>query len=160
MFNKLMHRSIFGLLPLLAVVACVETREAAPTPALVERPAWTVASNYDKRSGNAQALADLAGGKPTKLYWYAFEGEAPHYLTPGLLNCDPDLDTVYSGTNALFASLPDGDFSEGQVYSEFQRNRAVAARGFARSYNRTMFRERSAEIISVCPEVKLDAASE
>jgi hypothetical protein len=111
--------------------------------------------DYNKRSGETEAQADLAAGRPVKLYAHVFNGRAPGYKVPGLLDCNPGLAKGSNG-KALFSPLPDADWQEGETYSAEHYRRAEAANRFAIQYNRAMFRARKLQIVQVCPGARLE----
>ena len=112
------------------------------------------APSYAHRNGEAEARADLARGRPLKLYAHLLNGRAPGFSTPGLPGCDP---RVVGGeaARALFAPLPAADWQEGVRYTHEQQRIAQAARRFARRYNRTIFRARAAQVTRLCPRARL-----
>lgn len=109
---------------------------------------------YGQRNGTTEALADVAAGKPLKLYSHIFGGRIESIHTPGLLDCNP-LSRHSTQGGILFAPLPDADWQEGQAYTDDQNRAASAARSFARQYNRTMFEARRAELLRACPLARL-----
>jgi len=110
---------------------------------------------YAGRNGEAEAQADLAAGKPLKLYAHVSNGRAPGFRAPGLLNCDPTLVGGAEGQR-LFAPLPEADWQEGEKYpAEYYRG-AEAANRFASQYNQMIFQARKAQILRFCPLGRLE----
>ena len=112
------------------------------------------ALSYTERNGKAEARADLARGMPPRLYAHVFNGRAPGFRTPGLLDCDP---RVVAGeeARALFVPLPAADWQEGVQYTDEQQRITQAAQRFAGQYNRTIFRARKAQVTRLCPRARL-----
>lgn len=113
------------------------------------------AQSYAGRNGEVEAQADLAAGKPLKLYAHVSNGRAPGFRAPGLLNCDPAL---VGGTEGqwLFAPLPEADWQEGEKYPAEYYREAEAANRFASQYNQTIFQVRKAQVIRFCPRGRLE----
>jgi hypothetical protein len=118
----------------------------------VAAPAGTALGPWSGRSGEAEALADLANGSTLKLYTHLLAGERAQLRTPGLRNCDPDRSA--RGAGWLFAPIPDADMSESIRYTDEQLSRMRAASAFAKSYNLTIFNHRRATIAQLCPGVE------
>ena len=110
---------------------------------------------YAGRNGEAEAQADLAAGKPLKLYAHVLNGRAPGFRAPGLLNCDPGLVGGTEGQR-LFAPLPKADWQEGEKYPAEYYREAEAANRFASRYNQTIFKARKAQILRLCPRGRLE----
>lgn len=110
--------------------------------------------SHAERNGEAEARADLAAGRPLKLYTHAFNGRIPMVRFPGLVDCYPDR-LAKGETRVLLAPLPDADWQEGETYTDEQTLRAQAARRFASQYNRTILRAYRAELAQICPNARL-----
>ncbi|SEI99108.1 hypothetical protein SAMN05518849_102114 [Sphingobium sp. AP50] len=63
-----------------------------------------------------------------------------------------DLIRLYETT---FLPLSDADWAEGRRYTTEQQKRADIAIGFARQHNQAAFQTRKAQILRLCPEVRL-----
>ena len=152
-------RLVLIVVSMVATGGCSHPQQTAASGEPAEAAALAPASgsvetdSYFGRNGEAEALADLARGKPVKLYSYEWEGEVPRYVTPGLLNCDPDLNDDPVAANAVFSPLPEENGSEGNphTHTEEHEKRAASARRFAKAYNLTMFHRRSEQILRMCP---------
>jgi hypothetical protein len=105
---------------------------------------------YAGRNGKAEAARDGQSTKPAKLYSHVFNGFAPGFATPGIVNCSPQMVTA-----PLFYGLPEADFQEGEKRSAERDRLAASATRFARDYNRATFRAREAEIRKICPQAQL-----
>ena len=127
---------------------------ASEGPACAGPPASGRPAPYAERNGEAEARTDLARGRPLKLYAHVFNGRAPAFRTPGLLDCDPRI-VAGEEARALFVPLPAADWQEGVKYTDEQQRIAQAARRFASQYNRTIFRARKAQVIRLCPRARL-----
>jgi len=124
----------------------------APNP---PAPAGEASDPWAGRSGEAEALADIAAGRPVKLYTHVYGGERGGFRSPGLLYCDPDQNIGKAALN-LFAFIPEANVSEGVIYTPAQQVRQHSASSFARSYNLTMFSRKSDYIVRLCPKVQLE----
>lgn len=108
------------------------------------------------RSGEAEALADIATGRPVQLYLQSTAGERGVDHAPGLLNCSPDRGDV--PIKALNRFKPLGaDYSESIIYTAEQVRRLHSATLFARAYNLAMFRKRREQVLEICPSAEVDA---
>lgn len=114
--------------------------------------ACSAADPYAARDGKAEALADISSKAPLKLYFHAFNGVIPQWKTPGLQSCEPD-DPF--GSN-VFQDLETGDWQEGEDYSAEEIRLQGSAWKFAQAYNRAVFRAREKDVVTVCPEAKLE----
>ena len=121
-----------------------------PTPAGEDSNPWA------GRSGEAEALADLANGRPVKLYTHVYGGERAGFRSPGLLYCDPEQNIGNKAAENLFVFIPEANVSEGVIYTPAQQARQHSASSFARSYNLTMFSRRYDYIVQLCPKVELE----
>jgi hypothetical protein len=108
------------------------------------------------RSGEAEALADLAAGAPVKLYTHVWGGEGVWFRTPGLLYCDPDRNSGDREAQELFAEIPDANMSEGVILPADRQSRQLHAFLFAQTYNLTMFERRRDDVVRFCPGVQLE----
>lgn len=117
-------------------------------------PVGEVSNPWAGKSGRAEALADLAAGRPIKLYTHVFAGDRAKFRTPGLLNCD--LDQSAKGAEWLFAPLRDGDWSASILYTSAERSRQLAAFAFAKAYNLTIFEHKRELIVRLCPMIEVD----
>lgn len=132
---------IFAFLPMAMLSVPLDNHERAKRELSVE------AANYANRDGKAEAVAELAGGKPARLYTHIWNGRAPGYRTPGLTRCDPRYATIDPET--LFRPLPEADWQEpGPFPPQYE-----AAVKFARAYNLTMYANRKVQIMRVCPQI-------
>jgi hypothetical protein len=118
-------------------------------------PAGGAFNPWAGRSGQAEALADIADGKPIKLYIRSVAGEREVIETPGLTNCHPDRYDVPADARSTFASLG-SDYSESIIYTSEERARFRSATLFARAYNVTMFTMRRDEVLKICPAATRD----
>ena len=113
------------------------------------------ADRFSGRDGRAEARADIQGGRPVRLYSQVYNGFAPGYSSPGILDCSPQVSTA-----PIFLSLPEADFHEGEGPPSLDdAKRLSSALRFARAYNREMFQQRAAEIKSACPTARLEPES-
>jgi len=110
---------------------------------------------YD-RSGKAEALADLANGRPVKLYTHVFGGERGGSKTPGLLYCDPDQNIGSKAALDLFVYILEANMSEGVIYTLDQQAKQHSALSFARPYNLTMYKFKRKHVRRLCPKVELE----
>ena len=136
------------------LIAAMVLSGAASEPNHAAQPA---ASNpWAGRSGEAEALADLANGRPVKLYTHVLGGERAGFRSPGLLYCDPDQNIGSKAAEAMFVSIPDANFSEGVIYTPAELSLSRSASVFARAYNLTMYHRHRGYIVSLCPKVELE----
>jgi hypothetical protein len=113
----------------------------------VSTPQSVQAARHD---GEVEARAEIAAGKPTRLFTRVFNTRCPGFDTPGLLNCDVR-SAVGPQSEALFTWLHEADWGEASPYpAHYQENV-----GFAGSFNRTMFLARRDEIMRTCPKAQL-----
>ena len=118
------------------------------------------ASNpWSVRSGRSEALADLAAGRPVKLYLQSVAGERAVDRTPGLSNCNPGRSDVPKAQLGRFAPLGE-NYSESVVYTAEQVARINAATVFARDYNQTMFHKKKREVLGICPSASINGANQ
>lgn len=120
-------------------------------------PAGEGSNPWVGRSGEAEALADLANGRPVKLYTHVYGGERAGFRSPGLLYCDPEQNIGNKAAENLFAFIPEANMSEGVIYTLAQQARQRSASSFARSYNLTMFSRKYDYIVQLCPKVELES---
>lgn len=127
---------------------------SAPTAMPVPAPSVTPKGSnpWAGRSGEAEALADIAAGRPIKLYIQYIAGEREIIRTPGLRNCNPDRFDVASSARFNFVSVG-ADYSESIRYTEEQLDRFDSATLFAKAYNVTIFSKKRAELRKICPTV-------
>ena len=112
---------------------------------------------YYGRDGQAEALADIAQGKPARIYICSICGEFCRLEGVNILNCEPERFDTQTAPKTFFVSLPpeaNGDSSLRQTPE--QRVRGLSAYYFASSYNRTMFRQRKNEVLRRCPRATLE----
>ena len=114
------------------------------------------AGQWASRSGEAEALADLSAGRPLKVYTHGWGGERAGFRSPGLLYCDPDQNIGSKAAMAIFATIADGDVSEGVRYTAAEQALQQSASAFARAYNLTIFRKKRDQIVALCPKVQLE----
>ena len=120
----------------------------APAPVTGTDP-WT------GRSGEAEALSDVAKGRPVKLFYQALFGEREFLRTRGLNDCNPERFDVPDEARSQFEP-PDADYSESVRYTAEERARLFSATMFAKDYNRTMFRMRRSDVLRICPRARRD----
>jgi hypothetical protein len=109
-----------------------------------------------RRSGEAEALADLRSGRPVKLYAHVWGGERAGFRSPGLLYCDPDQNNGSKAAGAMFAFIPEANVSEGVIYTPAEQALQRSASTFARAYNITVFQQKRDYIVGLCPRVELE----
>ena len=119
------------------------------------RPTVQTINPWVGRSGKAEALADIAAGRPVKLYYRAVFGEREFVHTPGLSNCNPDRFDVPKKARSRFEYL-DADYSESVRYTTEQSARIVSAVRFARAYNITMYTKKRRDVLKICPAATRD----
>lgn len=115
-----------------------------------------VSDPWAHRSGEAEALADLASGRPVKLYTHVWGGERAGFRSPGLLYCDPDQNIGNRAAEAMFAFIPEANVSEGVIYTPAEQSLQRSASTFARAYNLTVFHQKRDFIVRLCPKVELE----
>ena len=127
----------------------------AAAPAASNEAATPALDPWSGKSGQAEALADIAKGRPIKLYIQSIAGEREVIRTPGLLNCNPDRYDVPNEARSKFEPLG-ADFSESILYTSEERARFRSASLFARAYNVTMFTMKRDEVLKFCPAASRD----
>ena len=134
--------------------------EFATQRVTVKSSALTVDPNdpYVDRDGAAEARADVRHGRPLKLFSYAYDGEFPGFVTPGLLHCDPDSNVLATekAIYATFPSLKNAAMREDRIMSEVEGRLAASAIRFGRAYNLEMWRQRKGRILKLCPSARLE----
>jgi hypothetical protein len=128
--------------------------EESSVDSLKPVPPGETSDPWAGRSGEAEALADLAAGRPVKLYTHVYGGERAGFRSPGLLYCDPDQNNGDKTAENLFAFVPEANVSEGVIYTPAQQARQRSASSFARSYNLTIFHRKHDYIVRLCPKVE------
>ena len=114
------------------------------------------ASNpWVNRSGQAEAVGDLAKGRAIKLYAQVISGERDEIHTPGLNNCNPDRFDVPKDARSRFEPLG-ADYYESIRYKSEELARLRSATLFARAYNVTVFTLRRDEVLKICPAATRD----
>jgi hypothetical protein len=111
---------------------------------------------YARRDGRVEARADLAAGRPLKLYVHEHNGRAPGFRTPGLTSCSPHFNSGRAEARGLFVLIPEANWSEGERYTAAQLGLAADAERFAHAYNQTGFAARKRQIARACPKVRLE----
>jgi hypothetical protein len=140
---------LLGFLGLLASAAHETAQERPGTQLPVLARGGSV---YAGRSGLVEARDAAARGLPLSLYSHVWNGRAPGFRTPGLLNCDPG---KTGGNRGLrFLPLPEANWGEPGPYPPTPD--AEAAIAFATDFNRATFRSRSSDIKRACPKAGLD----
>lgn len=124
-------------------------KQRAPAPAEPGLNPWA------GRSGQAEALADIAKGQPIKLYYQGIAGERLEMRAPGLSNCHPDRYDVPEDARSKFVPLG-ADYSESILYTQEELARFDSATLFARAYNVTLFRMKRDEVLKICPAATLE----
>ncbi|HET6942047.1 MAG TPA: hypothetical protein VFH89_07795 [Sphingomicrobium sp.] len=111
---------------------------------------------YAGRDGEAEARRDIRRGRPFRLFSYAYEGEFPRFVTPGLLHCDPDQNHLSTEAviNATFTLLENAEMREDRIFSDEEGRRAASAVRFGQAYNLEMWRQRKGHILKICPHVR------
>lgn len=145
----------FTFLALFASCAPVDRAGAiteAPNQSQTPTPVGEPVNPWAGRSGEAEALADLAKGLPIKLYYQWIAGERQVIRTPGLRNCNPERFDVPGNARSKFVAIG-ADFSESIQYTDEERARFRSASRFARAYNLTIFSKRTEEVVQICPAV-------
>ncbi len=104
---------------------------------------------FSGRDGKQEALAAIQAGMPAQLYSHVFNGFAPGFGTPGIVNCSPQVSTAL-----IFVSIPELDFAEGEPPSSPPETE-TSAYNFAYAYNREVYRSRTAELKKACPQVRI-----
>jgi len=107
------------------------------------------------RSGQAEALADVANGRPVKLLYRSLFGEREFVHTPGLSNCNPDRYDVPDDARSQFMWLG-ADYSGDIRYTPEQYAPLTSANLFARAYNVTMFTVSRDKVLKICPAATRD----
>lgn len=119
-------------------------------------PSAGQASNpWASRSGQAEALADIAAGRPIKLFYQSLFGEREFVHTPGLSNCNPDRYDVPDDARSQFEPLG-ADYSESIQYTAEEHARITSATQFAKAYNVTMFTMKRGDVLKICPAATRD----
>ena len=113
-------------------------------------PAGEALNPWVGRSGEAEALADIANGRPVKLFYQYIAGERMFIRTPGLLNCNPERYDVSEDARSKLVPLG-ADYSESVQYTNEERSRITSATLFARAYNVTMFTKKRDDVLKICP---------
>jgi hypothetical protein len=108
------------------------------------------------RSGEAQALADIAARRPLTLFYRGIAGERIEMRTPGLRDCDPERYDVPKNYRSRFVSIGP-EYSESVQYSAEELARMASATRFAKDYNRTIFRMRRSDVLKICPKARPDS---
>ena len=137
---------------LLASCASAQSSAAPPT-----QPDEVSTNPWAGKSGKAQALADIAAGRPVRLYLHFMAGERAIELTPGLNNCNPERFDVSLSARSRFIPLGE-DFHSDRIRTGAEIARQHSALVFARTYNLTMFRKRKADVLFICPSAEIDEA--
>jgi hypothetical protein len=106
---------------------------------------------YAGRNGEAEALADIARGRPPKVYYRDVCGDHCRKQAAGLLNCNPERFDTQKAPKTFFVPIPEADADSDYGHTQEQNARRHSAFFFAKSYNLTMFRKRKREILRVCP---------
>ena len=122
-------------------------------PATATLPAAAATASKDPwagRSGESEALADIAAGRPIKLYTREISGERDVTETPGLRNCNPERFDVSVNARSKFKPLG-ADYYESNHYTSEELARLRSATLFARSYNLTWFAKKHFEVLKICP---------
>jgi hypothetical protein len=114
----------------------------------------TALDPYAGRNGEAEALADIARGRPTKVYYRGGCGDRCVLMGVGLANCEPDRFDTQKTPNGFFVGIPEA-FIDSSPISPEQHARRLSAYLFAKAYNYAMFRERKGEILKICPQARL-----
>lgn len=155
-----MARCNYGLIWVFAVAGCAPFKGfGAETEAPIQSPLLAqvekASDRWAGRSGQAEALTDLANGRPIKLYTHVLGGERARFRSPGLLYCDPEQNIGNKAAENLFVFIPEANMSEGVFYTPAQQARQRSASSFARAYNLTIFHRKRDYIASLCPKVEL-----
>ena len=101
-------------------------------------------------------MADLANGRPVKIYTHTYGGERAGFRSPGLLYCDPDQNIGDKAAEAMFAFIPEANESEGVIYTPAEQSLQRSASVFARAYNLTVFHRQRDYIVRLCPKVEVE----
>lgn len=144
------------------VIASIVLANWAQPPQLVAKSTASTALSddpndpYAGRDGGAEARADVRRGRPLKLFSYAYDGEFPRFVTPGLLNCDDQNHLPREAAiNATFTLLKNAGIREDRVFSDEEGRLAGSAIRFGQAYNLEMWRQRRGRILKICPHVRL-----
>jgi hypothetical protein len=119
------------------------------------RPVGEATNPWAGKSGQAEALADIAEGRPVKLFYQTLMGEREFVRTPGLSNCNPDRFDVPESERSKLVLLG-ANYSESVQYTDEENSRVTTATLFARAYNVTMFTMKRDEVRRICPSAKRD----
>ena len=112
---------------------------------------------YAGRDGKAEARRDIRRGRPLKLFSYAYDGEFPRFVSPGILNCDPEQNAIITGAEieATFTQLENAGMREDRIRSDEEARLAASAVRFGKAYNLEMWRQRKERILKICPQAHL-----
>ena len=110
---------------------------------------------YAKRDGEAEALSNFRSRRPLLIYSHVQNGFAPGWASPGLVFCSPS-EVGADAALRVFRIMSEASFQEGKTYTPVQQRVAASAVRFARDYNIAVFRHRRAEVIKVCPDVRVE----
>jgi hypothetical protein len=124
---------------------------AADAPA----PEKEAINRWAGRSGQAEALTDIANHRPIRLLYQVVSGERDEIHTPGLSNCNPDRFDVPKDGRSKFEPLG-ADYYESIRYTSEDLARLRSATLFARAYNVTIFTMRRDEVLKICPSATRD----